>query len=174
MPAFAPLGRPLGGRRSAMRAPRSLVPRSLRRAPRRSLPYEKIRDEIMAIVGNLPPEQAAQIPVAGTLPEIMTALGLLWSGLQFASQISEDGGRTRLGGAVVDFKVFMGAEVVIVRVQGDYWHSLPERVLMDVVQYERLKQMGYRVADLWESAIYEAYQEGRLAAFVMESVLNAG
>lgn len=173
MGAFAPLGRPLGKRLRRSVQPRSVVPRGVRRAPRRTLPYEKIREEVLAIVADLPPDQQAMIPLAGTLPEIMAALGMLWAGIPFVSQISEDGGRTRLGGAVVDFKIFLGTAPVILRVQGDYWHSLPDRVLKDIVQFERLKRMGFLVADAWERDIYRAYLEGRLAEYIREVIGGA-
>lgn len=177
MSAFTVLGRPLGrrlGRRLRRTVqPRSVVPRGVRRAPRRSLPYEKIREEIMAIVADLPPDQQAMIPLAGTLPEIMVALGMLWAGIPFLPQISEDGGRTRLGGSVVDFKVFLGTVPIILRVQGDYWHSLPDRVLKDIVQFERLKRMGFLVVDAWESDIYRAYLEGRLTEYMREVLSGA-
>lgn len=174
MAVFSPLGRPLGARRRVrLTPPRSVVPRGVRRAPRRSLPYEVVRQQVLAAIEQLPPDERAQIPSAGTLPEIMVAFALLRAHFLFEMQISEDGGRLRLGGAVVDFKVYVGARPVIVRVQGDYWHGLPDRRLKDAVQYERLKAMGYLVADIWESDIYHAWMDGVLVQFVTMAVLQA-
>ena len=103
----------------------------------------------------------------------MVAWALIKLGFMFQAQQSELGGRLQLGGGVVDFKVFVGAGIVIVRVEGDYWHSLPERILKDAVQYDRLHRLGYRVADLWEGDIYRAWVDGRLTRFVEDAITAA-
>lgn len=66
-----------------------------------------------------------------------------------------------LGWARPDLVIFLDAGVVIIRVQGDYWHSLPGRPEKDAVQMEELRQTtveGMRVlgvVDVWEKEIYE-------------------
>jgi len=69
--------------------------------------------------------------------------------------------------------VQLGISLVVVRVQGNYWHSLPERKNKDALQEHLLRLKGYRVADLWEYDIYEAWLEGNLIEFVADAVRNA-
>lgn len=126
-----------------------------------------------AYVANLPLDQQAMLPLANSLPEIMVGIGLLLGGYQFTYQSWDNGGRLVLGGAVVDFQVSLGAKVVVIRVQGDYWHSLPVRVLKDVAQFDLLKARGYLVWDAWEHAIYQAWLDGRIENFVREGIDTA-
>jgi hypothetical protein len=135
--------------------------------------YEKIEREVMEAIARLSSEKQGRVPIMGTLPERMVGLALVWLDWYFQFQRAEDGGRLRLGGSVVDFVVYMGAQKVIVRVQGDYWHSLPERKRSDAVQADRLRALKYRVADVWESDIYEAWVNGNLKSFVEREVMNA-
>ncbi len=173
------MARPLGrGLPSLGRTPRRIgepprPPRGARLRVARTLNYARIRAEVMAAVGRLNGEQLRKIPLSGTLPEIMVALALVWLGVNFASQRPMDGGRLRLGGAVVDILVWLGGgKPIVVRVQGDYWHSLPGRKTKDVVQWMRLHARGYQVVDLWEHDIYRAWVEQRLTSFV-EGALHA-
>jgi hypothetical protein len=139
----------------------------------KGLNYQKIEDEVMAAIARLSSNQQAMVPLAGTLPERMVGLALVWLGYYFQFQRAEDGGRLRLGGSVVDFIVFMGGHRIVVRVQGDYWHSLPERKRSDAMQADRLRALKYRVADLWESDINTAWVNGNLKTFVEQGVMNA-
>jgi hypothetical protein len=94
----------------------------------------------------------------GTLPELLTYDWLEGRGYQFDFQTSFFGGRMQLGGAVADFIIMdlQPGGMVVWRVQGDYWHLMPERVRKDAVQRLRLLQHGVvQVVDLWESAIYD-------------------
>ena len=170
---WASLGKPLGelGRRRAASKPKQ--PRSrLVKFKYRSASYEVIKQEVLAAIAQLSAVERAQIPPNGTLPEIMAALGMLWAKIPFQAQISYSGGRMALGGAVVDYKVQYGG-VVIVRVMGDYWHSLSGRKMKDITQWNRLHGYGYKVADVWESDLYRVWREGRLADFMREAVMGA-
>ncbi len=173
---FGALGKPfheLGQkpRRTAQPQPAS-KPRALRfkmAAPS----YEKIKLAVMAAIAELPAQDKWRVPAWGTLPELIVALALIWLKLPFQCQMPENGGRMFLGGSVVDFLVWLGAQVVVVRVQGDFWHSLPGRKQKDLVQWERLHAKGYRVIDLWEGRLYQAWADGRIVEFVREGVYSA-
>jgi G:T-mismatch repair DNA endonuclease (very short patch repair protein) len=148
-------------------------PKQVKMGLQRTLNYARIKTEVMEAIARLPHTQAVLIRASGTLPEQMVALALCWLKLPFQAQRSEDGGRLRLGGAVVDIVVFLGSTQLVIRVQGDYWHSLPDRKNKDAVQLERLRAKGYRVVDLWENAIYQAWVDGRLKNFVSDALQGA-
>ena len=164
--------RPLGGRPRGLGEPPS-KPRGVKTNLPRTPSYLKVKEEVEQQIELLPYEKRVTIPPAGTLPERMVALVLCWLNYQFQAQRPEDGGRLRIGGAVVDFLVFFGAMRIVLRVQGDYWHSLPSRRHADVVQAERLRAKGLRVADLWERDLYQKWVEGNLKQFVDDTVRNA-
>lgn len=160
------------------RRPRKLAlpgdkPKGVKTKITKSLNYERIKGEVMGAVAKLSSDKQAQVPLAGTLPEIMVALALVWLGYMFQWQRSEYGGRLRVGGAVVDFMVYFGGQRVVIRVQGDWWHSQPERKRSDLVQAERLRAKGLRVFDAWEHDIYQAWVDGRLKVFIERGVGNA-
>lgn len=131
-----------------------------------------IRAAVMQELERMSQEQKANIRL-GTLPEIMVQMALARLGYRFVAQRPEGGGRLRLGGAVVDIIVFIGARPVVMRVQGDYWHSLPMRQRKDAMQLVRLRALNYLVADLWEHDIYRAWAEGRLLQFVDATLRGA-
>jgi hypothetical protein len=135
--------------------------------------HARIKAEVQQRIGLLPAHQQARIPASATLPEQMVGLALAWLDLPAEAQISEDGGRKRLGGSVVDWKVALGGQMVIIRVQGDYWHSLPDRKLKDLVQLERLQRMKYLVCDMWESELYAAWTQNRLREYVQAKLFEA-
>jgi hypothetical protein len=163
----------LGQKRKTTPRPQSSRSRGVKTTLPRSLNYARIKIEVMAAIAELPADKQAMIPMAGTLPEIMVAWALVKLGIYFTTQVSELGGHMRLGGAAVDFVVGMGMDKVAVRVNGDYWHSIPSRKLKDAVQYERLHALHYRVCDIWESAIYQAWVDGSLKQVVQEGILGA-
>jgi G:T-mismatch repair DNA endonuclease (very short patch repair protein) len=143
-----------------------------RNRPPRRLNYTKLKEAVLAQIASLSAAAQAKIPLAGTLPEIMVALALVQIGWQFQCQSPESGARLRLGGSVVDFVVVLGATKVIIRVNGDYWHTLPGAAQRDAMQEARLSSQGYLVVDLWEQALYEAWDNHNLRPFVEQAVLN--
>lgn len=107
----------------------------------------------------------------GTLPERIIQRWLETSGIPFFAQQIEFGGHMRVGGGVVDFVVSIGAPPgIVIRVQGSYWHTLPDRVTKDYVQRERLIAKGYRIFDAWEHDIYDAVLGGYLGSYMMENL----
>jgi len=98
----------------------------------------------------------------GTLPEILTYGWLQGRPHLFDFQSSLLGGRLIMGGAVADFIIYDISPdgLVIWRVQGDHWHSMPDRIAKDQAQKERLLRERYmntpvvQVIDCWESSIY--------------------
>lgn len=135
--------------------------------------YAKVKGQVLGAIANLPGEDKAKIAPTFTLPEMMVALALIWLGWHFDAQASESGGRLYLGGSVVDFKVYLGTGFVCVRVQGDYWHALPDRVQKDAVQWTRLHALGYRVSDIWEHTLMEAWVANTLKQTVEQAIINA-
>lgn len=104
--------------------------------------------------------------IVATLPELCTYDWLEsrpW--LTFDFQTSLMGGRHELGGAVADFIISgLSAEGLYVwRIQGEYWHTGREKMLLDEEQKIRLLQYTFRgipivmVVDLWENDIYHKY-----------------
>lgn len=148
-------------------------PKQVKMGLPKTLNYTRIKAEVMAAIARLPRTLSVQIPPSGTLPEQMVALALCWLKLPFQCQRSEDGGRLRLGGAVVDLIVNAGATIIAIRVMGDYWHSLPDRKMKDAVQLERLRAKRYRVWDVFEHELYQAWVDGRLKTLVSDGVQGA-
>lgn len=165
-------GRPLGTKkkRSKLPAAESHVPQ--RRQPAKRPDFRTVRDQFMTALMSLQANDLARVP-NGTLPEMMVAWALIKNHWIFQSQSREGGGRLRLGGATIDFVVWLGSSKVVVRVMGDYWHTLPERVNKDELQLQLLQLKGYRVADLWEYRIYQAWMEGRLIQYIRDEVNSA-
>lgn len=118
-------------------------------------------------------EKAALQGVPGTLPERIVWKWLEDNGYRYITQGAEFGGRLILGGAVVDFLVYdLAGRVTCLRVMGDYWHGpeFPGRKARDDEQFARLTARGYLVVDLWESDIYQAVEQDRLNAYILEEV----
>jgi hypothetical protein len=114
-------GKPLGHKPNKEKGSKP-VPQ--RREPARRPNYKAIKEQFLAALQNLKSLDRRRIP-DGTLPEQMVAWALVKDHYLFQSQQREGGGPLRLGGGVVDFLVQMGTSVVVIRVQGDFWHSLP-------------------------------------------------
>jgi len=161
--------RPIGKKLKKLKPPKP-VPKQ--RAPAKRPNYKRILEQFTAALANLKAADRRQIP-EGTLPEMMVAWALVKNKLQFQSQQREGGGQLRLGGGVVDFLVQMGSSVVVVRVNGDYWHSLPERKRKDELQAQLLRLRKYRLVDLWEHDIYVTWTEGRLIQWVADEIRSA-
>ena len=76
---------------------------------------------------------------------------LLKTGVQFEAQVRMMGGRDVRGGAVVDFLI-RGLRLIL-RVQGRYYHAMPEAKARDMIQKIALSSQGWTVIDLMESHI---------------------
>jgi hypothetical protein len=139
----------------------------------KGLDYNKIKTEVMQAISELSAGKRAQISIGGTLPEIMLMLGLVWLGLPFQSQISEAGGRLRVGGATIDVLVYLGNRKIACRAMGAYWHSLPDRRSKDLVQLNILRMKKYLVADFQENDLYLAWNEGRLRTLISDGIMGA-
>ena len=105
--------------------------------------------------------------IQGTLPELCAYAWLQRRGIMFEFQAPLLGGRQTSGGAMLDFLV-MGLSSnghYAWRIQGEYWHTMPEVELKDFVQAARLKRLKVggipivEVVDLWENDIYDRYPE---------------
>lgn len=164
------LPRQLGKRRRARSVLRR-KPRQVRTRPPYS--YDAIREQVLDAISRLSPLDQARIPTGGTLPELIVAYCLVKAHMEFLAQHPVVGGKLHLGGSVVDFLVRLGSQTVVVRVQGDYWHSLPDRRRKDSVQFDRLKAQRFLVADLWEHDLYQAWASGQAVAMVRRAVENA-
>lgn len=81
-------------------------------------------------------------------PEKKVANWLLNRKVPFDVQEPMLGGRTELGGLVVDFVIT--DRMIIIRVQGTYWHRTLEANARDELGRENLVQLGYAVVDVWE------------------------
>ncbi len=103
---------------------------------------------------------AQKFPLA-SLPELVVYDWLSREEYQFVFQGEFGGGRTIHGGAVPDFVVNWGGKGLVLRVQGEYWHTLPGQVEKDLGQKMQMMGQyvnGLRVAaivDVWENDIYK-------------------
>lgn len=71
---------------------------------------------------------------------------------EFSYQSPLLGGRQELGGAVVDFIIYITTPRLAIRVQGEYWHfnrGFDQRG-EDIIQKERITNLGYDVVDILE------------------------
>lgn len=111
----------------------------------------------------------------GTLPERLVKAWLDDRHIPYTSQHVEGGGDLRLGGAVIDFLLpTLGIPPgTIIRVQGDYWHSMKERKDKDWMQYQTLVRKGYRVIDAWEGDLRDAALQGNLYTYLDNLVYDS-
>jgi hypothetical protein len=78
---------------------------------------------------------------------------------EFDYQSSIFGGRTELGGLVVDFLVDMGGYYVAVLVNGNYWHNKPEQRERDFLTKESVIGQTWQgspilyAVEIWESKL---------------------
>lgn len=92
-----------------------------------------------------------------TLPEALAYIWLESEHIDFQYQAEAFGARRFFGGVVPDFMLFETG--VVWRIQGNYWHSRPERIGQDVEQKIKLANAvidGRKVTavvDVWESRI---------------------
>lgn len=106
-----------------------------------------------------------------TLPEAIAYIWLESQKIDFQYQAEAFGARRFFGGAVPDFMIYETG--VVWRIQGNYWHSRPERIAMDVEQKIKLGNAvidGRRVTavvDIWESRILSCNRD-----FVFKLAVN--
>jgi len=90
---------------------------------------------------------------SSTLPELLVEAVLKRKGSDYRSQVELEWARP-------DFVVFVSGGVIVIRVQGDYWHSREGNAAKDALQGDRLKNTTIfglpvlKVADIWERDIY--------------------
>jgi len=86
-----------------------------------------------------------------TLPELIVSKELDRLSIGYIFQQSFLGGRTQAGGAIADFVI--ASLSLILRVQGEYWHSSPSVRAKDTLQKIALISQGWNVIDIMESDI---------------------
>lgn len=106
-------------------------------------------DEAVSILKQHTPGQQGST----TLPELLVEAVLKRKGRDYRSQVELEWARP-------DFVVFVSGGVIVIRVQGDYWHSREGNAAKDALQGDRLKNTTIfgmpvlKVADIWEREIY--------------------
>jgi G:T-mismatch repair DNA endonuclease (very short patch repair protein) len=90
-----------------------------------------------------------------TLPELLVELALSRRNADYRAQVD-------MGMARPDFVVILSRGVLVIRVQGDYWHSCEGAAAKDARQKDMLETTTIfglpvlAVADIWESDIYQS------------------
>ena len=98
-----------------------------------------------------------------TLPEGLAYLWLQGQKVDFQYQAEAFGARRFFGGAVPDFMIYETG--VVWRIQGNYWHSRPDKLQSDAEQKIKLASSvidGRRitaVVDVWESKILSCMRD---------------
>lgn len=98
-----------------------------------------------------------------TLPEAICFSLLEARQIEFVFQQDYNSGKTYRGGAVIDF--WIPTQALVIRIQGDYWHSRPERRELDEIQRSELLRSSIEgkrvqsVVDLWESRLRSCQRE---------------
>jgi hypothetical protein len=111
-------------------------------------------------------EASGKYPDA-TLPELVALDWLEKNQYKHVFQQTLLGGRALKGGQVVDIVVELGSGVVILEVQGNYWHSKPGMPVRDAAQrlaLANLKIYGKQVKaviEVWESRLVQPIQSIR-------------
>ncbi len=84
-----------------------------------------------------------------TKPELAIYQALQRMGLNFEFQSKMLGGRDQKGGLVGDF--YLAEYSLLINVQGEYWHSKPDRMAQDKIQRISLESRGIRT--IWIDAL---------------------
>lgn len=95
----------------------------------------------------------------GTVPELVAVDWMTRHGHWFVYQAPLLGGRQGKGGAVADIVTQSGGKGIVIRIQGDYWHSLRPQRERD--QASKITLIGATYASLKVSYVVDAW-EGRL------------
>lgn len=101
-----------------------------------------------------------QFPL-GTYPELVVMDWLNRRALRYEFQFRVLGGRAIMGGQVLDFVIDQGRDVLILEVNGVYWHTRPGKTRIDEAQKYAL--LGLRiwgkpvgaVITVWDSRIMD-------------------
>lgn len=97
----------------------------------------------------------------GTVPELVAVDWMQRHGYWFVYQAPLAGGRSSKGGSVADIVTQSGGKGIVIRIQGDYWHSLKPQAARDAAAKITLIGSSYGslkvsyVVDAWESRIYK-------------------
>lgn len=59
---------------------------------------------------------------------------------------------------------------ILLRVQGEYWHTGTELEAKDILQKERLTALGYTVVDLWQDDLTYHFEDTMRKALIGESM----
>lgn len=123
-----------GYRTPKYRAPKSVLPRPFK--------LELFRAPPPPPYGQAPPD------FGGSLAEWAVFWALEQLHEEFDYQRAMDGGRLTLGGTVVDF--FIPSRLLIIRVQGTYWHYERGELVVNSDSYIKnaLESKGYTVIDI--------------------------
>lgn len=95
-----------------------------------------------------------------TLPEAVVFMLLEAEQEEFAFQHQYNSGRLYHGGAVIDF--WLPNRATVLRIQGVWWHTRPERVEQDLIQRSELAfatidgKKVEQVIDIWENRLMAA------------------
>ncbi len=87
-----------------------------------------------------------------SVPARILVKAIAKTGIPYRTEVPVFGGRTRLGGAVLDIYLptIGGAyNGTVVRVQGEYFHEQAGAIQRDMSQLMALKAARYRVVDIW-------------------------
>ena len=89
--------------------------------------------------------------------------------IEFTFQSQLIGGfGSQLGDAKVDCVI--PDRNIVIRVQGEYWHTGVDIEAKDALQKERLSSLGYIVIDIWTQDIQNMLQETMRKALVGENM----
>lgn len=106
-----------------------------------------------------------------TLPEAIVFMLLEAEQEEFAYQHEYASGRLYRGGAVIDF--WLPNRATVIRVQGNWWHTRPERIELDLIQRSELAfamidgKRVERVVDIWENRLLSCGRK-----YVVRAALN--
>jgi len=98
--------------------------------------------------------------LAGSSPELLVYDWLTRRRIEFEFQSSLYGGRQVAGGLVTDFIVWVGADPMAWRIQGEHWHTGAVVEAKDKANAIRMLMTTYggrkfiACVDLWESDLY--------------------
>jgi len=96
----------------------------------------------------------------GTVPELVAVDWMRRNGHWYVYQAPLLGGRSSKGGAVADIVTQSGGKGIVIRIQGDYWHSLRPQAERDQASKITLIGATYAglrvdyVIDAWENKLY--------------------